>query len=812
MKVSIDWIKDFVELPDAPPHTLGEEFTLTTCEVEDVTVSGEVLSQVFVAEITGFEPHPQADKLNLVQFDAGPRGRGRVVCGAPNVQVGLKVPYAPVGTTLPVGFTLEPKEIRGIVSEGMLCAEDELGISDDHEGLMVLKPDAQKGITLAEYLGTGTSVVLDIDNKSITHRPDLWGHYGMAREFGAAFGKPLSRRFTPEWAGGLLARFPGGDSPVRVKVEADSCCLGYFGYTVKGIRVEQSPKWMQRRLHDCGMRPINSIVDISNYVMLELGIPNHLFDKNKIEGGLIHVRRAGEAGEFVTLDEMPRQLVESDTVVADAKKPLVIAGIMGGANSGVSEDTTEVFVEVANWKDVEIRKTSTRIGLRTDSSLRYEKTLDTLSLKTTALRILELLMELNPGASVVGSLEYDGMDLSSIEPLVIDLDHRRIESILGTAVPEDRVIGILQDLDFEIDKQTQESESRYRVTVPSFRATKDVQCDADLIEEIGRIYGYGKLTPTPPLWTVEATALSPAKKMHRKIQDFFVLNAGAHEVMTYPLTGEGVLKKASWPDLAEKLTLANALSPEYSRMRPSIIPGFLEAAALNARHYDAFTMFEYGRVYRADDKDFSVERNHLVAGFYAKTATRFIEAVNGAENLFKFLSIPGSVEAVSDRMENYCLPRDWKGNHPIERRELKVMGRPMGTVVTVHPLLLSAYKMKGYLTLLVLDLHDIESREMKDKTAYTPLSRFPASVFDFSVVADSRTEARLVLDAARSYRCKEIDDIKIACVFPLDGDKKSVTLRVRFLDRDKTLSGAFLEEAQKGLIDAVEKAGFPLKR
>ena len=812
MKVSIDWIKDFVELPDVPPQKLGEDFTLTTCEVEGVEVAGEVLKSVYVAQIKAIEPHPNADKLNLVDFDAGAAGKGRVVCGAPNVAVGLKVPYAPIGTTLPIGFTLVPKEIRGIVSEGMLCAEDELGLSDDHEGLMILDERAALGTTLAEYLGADTSVILDIDNKSITHRPDLWGHYGMAREFGAAFGKPLNRRFSAEWEKGLLARFSGGEAPVKVKVEPDSCCLGYFGYTVKGITVGSSPAWMQRRLNDCGMRPINSIVDISNYAMLELGIPNHLFDKNKIEGGLIHVRRTGGAEEFVTLDEMPRQLVETDTVVADAKKPLVIAGIMGGANSGVSEDTTEVFVEVANWKDVEIRKTSTRIGLRTDSSLRYEKTLDSLSLKRTALRILELLVELNPGAEVVGGLQYDGTDLSAIKPTVIDLDHGRIESILGTEVPRARVEEILTALDFGVSTDPSGSAPKYTVTVPSNRATKDVECDADIIEEVGRIFGYNNLKPVPPLWSVEVAVMSPAKKLHRKLLDFFVLHARAHEVMTYPLTGEAALKKASWPDLAEKLTLANALSPEYSRMRPSIVPGFLEAAALNSRHYDSFTMFEYGRVYIADEKEFSTERNHAVAGFYSKTSTRFLEGVNIAENLLGFLNIPGSVEAASGRMANYCIPEGWEGNHPIESREIRVMGKPMGAILTVHPLLLRAYKLKGYLTLVILDMHEIESREMKDKTAYAPLSRFPASVFDFSVIADARVEVRAVLNAARSYKCREIDDIKIACVFPMEQDKKSVTLRVRFVDKEKTLSGDFLDAAQKGLIAAVEKAGFPLKR
>ena len=809
MKVSIDWIKDFVEIPKTDPAALGEQFTLSTCEVEDVIVSGEILEKVYVAVITGVEPHPNADKLKLCTFDAGIRGKGRVVCGAPNAEPGLKVPYAPVGTALPIGFTLEPKEIRGILSEGMLCAEDELGLSDDHEGLMVLGEDAAPGVTLSEYLGMAPAVVFDIDNKSITHRPDLWGHYGMAREFGAAFRKPMKDVFTGEWEAKMEAEFTDEPAPVKVKVEPDSCCLGYFGYTVTGIQVGTSPAWMQKRLIDCGLRPINSIVDVSNYVMLELGIPNHIFDRNKIEKGLIHVRRVGGEEEFVTLDEMPRSLIAEDTVVADGVKPLVIAGIMGGANSGVTDETAEVFVEVANWKDVEIRKTSTRIGLRTDSSLRYEKTLDTLSLKRSSFRILELLMELNPGARAVGGLQYDGTDLESIKPVVIDLDHGRIESILGARIPPEDVERILAALDFSVERD--DAAGMYTVTVPSVRATKDVECDADIIEEVGRIYGYNNLKPEPPVWSVEAVSLHPDKLLHRKIKDFLVLHGNAQEIMTYPLTGEAVLKKAEWHDSAEKLTLANALSPEFSRMRPSIVPGFLESAALNSRNYESYAMFELGRVYLADGKEFSVERNHLIAGFYDRNSSQFVSAVNTAEKLLRFLNVPSVVQAPDGRNGNYVIPRSWGGNHPFEIRDIKVMGKPMGTIVTVHPLMCRNYKMKGYLTLIVLDLHDFESKEMKDKAAYKPLPRFPVSVFDFSVVADANCEAAEIVTAAKGYKCSELKDVRVADIFGMDGGRKSVTLRARFLDEEKTLTGEFLEKAQKELIRCVEEAGFPLK-
>ncbi|MFP4444454.1 MAG: phenylalanine--tRNA ligase subunit beta, partial [Spirochaetia bacterium] len=375
MYISTEWIQDYVDIKNIEPDALAERFTLATCEVEGYETAGELFEKVRVAKVTAVEPHPNADKLKVVTFSLGGGESGKVVCGAPNVAAGQKVPFAPVGVTLPVGFTLERKEIRGVVSEGMLCAEDELGLSDDHEGLMELRPETPEGITMAEYLGTTRTIILDIDNKSITHRPDLWGQYGMAREFAAVFGKPPADRFNRKWEEQLLARFNKEKSPVSVEVREDSCGRAYFGYTVSGIKVGESPAWMKRRLTDCGLRPINSIVDISNYVMLELGMPNHIFDRKKIEGDAVIIRSLKEEIEFTTLDGETRKLIPGDTVVADKEKPLVIAGIMGGLYSGVTALTDEIFVEAANWDPALIRRTSTRIGLRTDSSLRFEKTL-----------------------------------------------------------------------------------------------------------------------------------------------------------------------------------------------------------------------------------------------------------------------------------------------------------------------------------------------------------------------------------------------------------------------------------------------------
>lgn len=357
MNISLDWINEFVELPQMDADDFANSFTMTTAEVEGVKTTFTHLSDIKVAQIQSIRKHPEADKLNLVTFDMG-SGSREVVCGAPNVREGLKVPYAPIGVTLPNGLTLEPKIIRGILSEGMLCSETELGTGEGSSGLMELSSDAQVGQTMIDYLKLKADTILDVDNKSLTHRPDLWGHFGLAREFAAAYEKELKSPFDSQWKSRIEESFSREVSPIVPKVEKDSSCLAYWGISLDGIKVADSPRWMQARLEACGMRPINNIVDISNYVMLELGIPNHIFDRKLISNNTIHIKRVANEQSFTTLDEIERKLIPSDTVICDSEKPLVIAGLMGGANSGVSESTTSIFIEVANWKASEVRSLS----------------------------------------------------------------------------------------------------------------------------------------------------------------------------------------------------------------------------------------------------------------------------------------------------------------------------------------------------------------------------------------------------------------------------------------------------------------------
>lgn len=807
MLISTDWIKDFVELPEnLTPKEIGEKFTLGTAEVEDVITISAHLEVIRVAEILSIEPHPEADKLNLVTFNFGGKEPKRVVCGASNVRVGLRTMYAPLGVTLPNGLTLEPKKIRGVLSEGMLCSEEELGFAEESEGIIDLPSDAPIGVTAMEYYNEKKDVLLDVDNKSLTHRPDLWGHYGQAREFAAVFEKTLKNPFDNKWRDSLLSKIGNGSSPISPKVDKDSACLSYFGLSIDGVTVGESPLWMQKRLKAVGSRPINSIVDISNYVMLELGIPNHIFDRSEIKGEL-SIKRLGTEAEFTTLDEEKRSLVAFDTVICDSERPLCLAGIMGGLNSGVTEKTTNVFIEVANWKAAEVRRTSTRLGLRTDSSQRYEKTLDSKLCERTLLRILELILELNPNAKVVGKIEYDGVDLNSISTVEIETSFTKICSTLGKDISNDKIVSILTTLDFDVNAVG----DTLKLKVPSYRATKDIECEADIIEEVGRIIGYDNIESSSPKLDIFPVKLSPAQKLHRKARDYMVYNASSFEVMTYPMIGEKLYEKANWP-VSRELELINSISKDAELMRTSMIPSLLEAAALNTKNMSKFRFFELGRTYHKDDKSFARENSELAIVFFDKEKSPFMELLNTVEGLLGALNIPGDICEKHPKFKNEVLPEDWSGAHPFEFLNIRIMGKMKGVVSSIHPIALRSFKIKGNLAVAILDLTAIEQSEQKDKTKYTPLAKFPSSNFDCTVVAKTDVSVATLLQETKKLKIKELVDMKVADVFTMNENEKAVTLRATFFDANQTLSGDFITEASNKVVDVLEKAGYPLKK
>ena len=805
MLISIDWIRDFAPVPNLPAKDIYTRFTLATAEVEGIETVGEHLEKIVIAEILSFEKHPEADKLNLVTFTIGNNDVRKVVCGASNVKVGIKIPYASIGVKLPNGLLLEPKKIRGVLSEGMLCSEEELGFAEESEGIMELPLDAPLGVNMLTYFKMKKDTILDIDNKSLTHRPDLWGHYGMAREFSAMFEVPLNNRFTKEWSDLLQKKFTSEKSPIIPRFDGDSAGLSYFGLSLSNVTVKDSPEWLKARLKACGLRSINNIVDISNYVMLELGMPLHIFDRDLITGSEVVIKKINSDEIFKTLDDVDRKLIAGDTVIADGKGTLVLAGIMGGKNSGVSATTKNIFIEVANWKAAMVRRTSTRLGLRTDSSQRFEKTLDSNLTERTLLRTLELIIELCPDVKVVGKAEYAGINLSETKKLTIKTSLSKIKTVLGCELTDERLKKILHALDFK----TEDNGSSLLVTVPTYRATKDIEQEADLIEEIGRIIGYDNIIPLSPLDGIAPVKLTELQKVQRRVRDFMVLQGKSFEVMSYPLIGDSLLKKVSWPTTSS-LRLINSLSEEHDLMRASLIPSLLEMSETNVKNYDRFRFFELGRAYTEDDKTFSKEGLHLGAVFFDKEKNLFVEMCNVMTNLLSSLNISFEFAERNPKFANPLVPTEWLGNHPFEFTNIKVMGKNAGAIFSVHPLILRNLKIKGNLTIALFDLSIFENFSAKDKTKYKMLSKFPSSTFDWTVVVPNDCLVSEVLNAAKKVKLKELQELAILDIFPND-KLKYVTIRATLADESATLNSELLKQAESALIDATSKAGFNLK-
>ena len=826
MLISIDWIRDFVPIPEESPQEIAEKVTLATAEVESFHALKSHFKSVRVAQIKSIRQHPQADRLKLVSFDDGQIRE--VVCGADNAREGLKVAYAPVGIELPGGLVLETKKIRGQISEGMLCSAQELGLEEGENGpqdgqtgkqlpgIIELPGHATVGQSLADFLQTQEDIVLDIDHKSLTHRPDLWGHYGLARECATIWEGALANPYDLKWKTSLEKHFSKGPSPLHPKVDRQSSALSYWALSVTGVRVEQSPHWMQERLNACGMRPINSLVDISNYVMLELGIPNHIFDRDMIRGETVNIRGLRQKRHFITLDNVQRELLEADTVIADENKTLAIAGIMGGQHSEVTEKTDKILIEVANWKAHDVRRTCHRLGLRTESSQRYEKSLDGNLCYRTLLRILQLILELNPKAKVEGKAEYAGIDLQQISPTIITTSIDRINNQLGSALTGERIQTILHSLGFKVV----EKQGELSVTVPSYRATKDIEIEADIVEEVGRIMGYAKIVPAPPLAPIKAKRSTPSKILHRKIQDYLVLKGRCLEVMTYPLVGKSLLQKSEWPTFNEELILTNAISVDQDRMRPSLIPSLLNTVALNQKYHHRFQFFELGRSYLSGG-DFAQEYTQLAMAFFDHKENRFQQVINESEGLLRALNIPANLINQNGH-DNPLVSPHWVGCHPHEYQHVKIIGKNAGAVLSIHPLILKKFKIKGQLSLAVIDFTQVEQKEWAQRINYLPLPKYPSSTFDCTVVCDLKTPIGDILDALKKVKgkAKYLSELKVAGVFVPQSSheekgkqtqQKFVTLRAIFSDPNQTLGREDVKNGEDAIVEGLEKAGFPLK-
>ncbi len=589
MKISLDWISDFVDLSDLDPETIADRLTLATAEVEGFEVIGRSLGGVLVAEVVSVRSiaSPQeaaaGKSLAVVEVDCGGK-RYQTVCGAPNVRKGMKAAFAPAGAVLAENTRIEAGELRGHKSEGVLCSAAELGMSQWHEELLELPQEIDAGTPLADLI-PAEDVLIEVDNKSLTHRPDLWGHYGFARELAAIFRRPLK----PLPMVDLAAYDDLPEYPLSVDDFENCPCYGCIELECKATIA--SPVVMQRRLHALGQRTMNLSIDVTNYAMLELGQPTHAFDGDRITA--IRVAPMGKEGTFTTLDGQDRKMLPEDLLIWDAEKPVALAGVMGGLNSEVGESTTKLLLECANFKASRIRRTSVRFDLRTEAAQRFEKTQPPVNVKRGIARILKLIEEAGAEPKVTSRMTLAG-DLKE-GYRTVELAPGSLAAMAGAEIPDDEVLGILRRLEFKAELA---ADGTLKVGVPPHRSEKDISIPQDIAEEVLRVYGYGRIEPRMPKMPLKPLLANKTLRTEHKARR--LLAAGHHfaEVHTYGWTDDNWIARLGF-EPQSPLMFANPIAQQYRRLRTTLVPNLLALVDVNRTHRDAFRLFELGRVYEA---------------------------------------------------------------------------------------------------------------------------------------------------------------------------------------------------------------------
>lgn len=786
MLISINWIKDFVDLSGLDIDELIHKFSLSTAEVEnEIFYKGGNISGIVVAEIKSVENHPDSKKLHLLKVDAGEAELADVVCGAPNVRVGMKTAFAKLGAQIG-DITIAPRELAGYTSYGMCCSERELGISDEHAGIMDISDNVPNGTDI-KSLYQIDDIIFEVDNKSLTNRPDLWGHYGMAREFAAIAGRPLKPIETVN-----LADYDNLPK-VDMKIE-DELCQRYSCLRFENITKTVSPVNMRIRLFYCGMRAINLLADLTNYLMLEMGQPMHAFDSRKVEK--IRIKRFDKPFEFKTLDGVNRHIDENTLMICNGDSPVAIAGIMGGLDSEIVEDTTSLTLESATFDSVSTRKSSARLGHRTDASMRYEKSLDPEITVTAIARFVKLLLDTDSGVKVTSSLtdEY----VFHYEKITLDFDKAFVDRYTGIEISSDTIVKTLTALGFDVKLDG----DNFTVGVPSWRATKDVTMKADIIEEITRIYGYDNFdihTVLAPLYPVRPFA---AKSVEEKIKDILVKRFSLHEVHSYVWAYYDEYKKLGI-EVEENVKLLNAVNPNIETIRRSMIPTQLCQIRSNTSFAADFGIFEIGRVINGLDSDNKcVEEKKLAVTLFSKS--------QDVETLyFKLMNIIAvTVDDIRHNKISYSKAEAKSGYiHPKNYNEIICDGVKIGEIGIVHPTVQKKIDKKGNVVFLEVDIAELV--EIKDAgISYVETSKYPSIEVDLTFISDSYEPVANAIEAVASPLIKKVAVIGRYA----DEAGKTITIRLTFVHPERTLVREEVTAVVDSIVNSLQNSGIKLKQ
>ena len=791
MKISWQWIKDFVEIPFSPSE-LAEALTHSGLEVENLTQWTPGFSRVIVARLESFRPHPQSNHLSICTVNDGQRDYS-VVCGAPNLKVGEGVALALQGATLPDGSRIGKTSFQGVLSEGMLCSEKELGLGDDSAGIMPLDPDLPPGTPLEKALPFLEDWVFDLN---ITpNRADCLCMIGVAREVAALAGQSL--RYPPE------EKFEGSMDAAEqtsVVIERPDLCPRYVAKLIFGVKISPAPFWMRRRLQAVGVRAINNIVDVTNYVMLEWGQPLHAFDFDRLEERGIVVRTADPGEFFTTLDGTARLMPEEALMICDRKKPVALAGIMGGLNSEVQAETTNILLESAYFDHMGIRRTSKRIGLTTEASLRFERGVDPNGCLRAADRAAALMAELGGGSLARGAVDNYPR---KIEPARISLRIPRVNQILGTSIPGQEIRQYLQNLQLEVAPQGADA---FGVTPSTFRV--DLQREIDLIEEVARLKGFGQIPVTLPSGRVSAEKKTKGQRAAERARNLLAA-LGFWEVITYSFIspkGLQYLKLSPTDKRAKALRIHNPLGEDQSVMRTTLIPGLLQVVCHNAHRQNSdLKLFELGRVFFPREGQDLPEEMETISGVLS--GLREEETWSKPKAECDFFDLKGALETLLESLgvtDYQFLPEaDEPFLRPRNACRVEVNKRSVGIMGEAHPDVTAAFEVKQKLFLFELNFQSLVE-SCKESRSFEPLPRFPSVTRDLALIVDDKIAAGDLLDSLWEANSGLIAEIKIFDLYrgkPIPSGAKSLAFRIKYQRDDRTLTDAEVNEFHRKMIE-----------
>jgi phenylalanyl-tRNA synthetase beta chain len=760
LKFSYNWISELVDGLDLTPRDLERLITMKTAECEGIEEVGPLLGGASVAKVFSVEPIDGGHNRKAV-VETERYGVKTVVCGAPNCRVGMATVYVPLGKRI----------IQGVESDGMLASGAELGINRDSAGIVELEGE----------WGLKPDHVIEIDNKSLTHRPDLWGHLGMAREVAAISRKSLRDPVKMD----LLAT---GPAPIQVAIENLELCPRYSALVFENVTVQPSPLWLQYRLTSIGLNPINNIVDFTNLVMAELSQPTHAFDRELLTGDTIYIRPARAGEQIVALNDEAYEINPANLVIADKRGPVAIAGVIGGKETAIGPGTRSIVLESACFHAASVRKTSAQIKLRTDASMRFEKSQDPANTVRALARAVELLAELSPGIRLVGGVADQKKEIPPVPLIRLPMDW--LSRKLGLAVSAAQVRDILTRLEFKVW-----GADELLVAPPSWRATKDISIADDLVEEVGRMIGYDAISPQAPSLAVRVPPEAPERKFLRTIRAGIAAQ-GFTEVYNYSFISEEDARAFGF-EPADHVIVANPIASDQALLRLSLLPGIRKNLIENSKRFDSFRLFEIGREIHKQAAGLPVEIPHVAAAIFARDDGQagLLEAKRAVECLMPEAElIPCS-----------ALPYE----HPARAGEVHWRGRVVGRIFEMLPALI-----EGRAAILYLNLETMLALSQTEKR-YTPPRRYPSSAFDLSVVARSR---ELVGDLLKNLLRFVPEGMLENAVYirqysgpPFPEGFKSVSYRITVGSSDKTLSSEEVAGIRNNIIDGMRGLGYELR-